>query len=126
MNQYPIAVIVGSLRKDSFNNKLAAALAKLAPAEFSLKPVRIDDLPLYNQDDDGKPAAQVPRLKREITAARLAPSARHWHSSTCATFSPILTCPLWASPRCFSRRRTGCSTRTAASVRTAAISCRTG
>lgn len=70
MNQYPIAVIVGSLRKDSFNNKLAAALAKLAPEEFSLKPVRIDDLPLYNQDDDAKPAAQVTRLKREIAAAR--------------------------------------------------------
>ncbi len=70
MSQYPIAVIVGSLRKDSFNSKLATALSKLAPAEFSFKPVRIDDLPLYNQDDDGKPAAPVTRLKQEIAAAR--------------------------------------------------------
>jgi chromate reductase len=70
MSQYPIAVIVGSLRKDSFNSKLATALSKLAPAEFSFKPVRIDDLPLYNQDDDGKPAASVSRLKKEIAEAR--------------------------------------------------------
>lgn len=70
MNKYPIAVIVGSLRKDSLNGKLAAALAKLAPAEFSFKTARIDDLPLYNQDDDGKPAASVVRLKKEITEAR--------------------------------------------------------
>jgi chromate reductase len=70
MSQYPIAVIVGSLRKDSFNRKLATALAKLAPPEFSFKQVKIDDLPLYNQDDDAKPAETVKRLKSEITAAR--------------------------------------------------------
>jgi chromate reductase len=70
MSQYPIAVVVGSLRKDSFNAQLAAALARLAPKEFSFKTVRIDDLPLYNQDDDGKPVASVLRLKKEIAAAR--------------------------------------------------------
>lgn len=69
MSKYNIAVIVGSLRKDSFNAKLAAALAKLAPSEFSFSMVRIDDLPLYNQDDDGKPAASVVRLKKEIADA---------------------------------------------------------
>jgi chromate reductase len=70
MAQYNIAVIVGSLRKDSFNKKLAKALEKLFPADFSFTPVRIDDLPLYNQDDDGNPSAQVTRLKGEITAAQ--------------------------------------------------------
>ena len=70
MSQYPIAVVVGSLRKDSFNRKLATALAKLAPPEFSFKQVNIDDLPLYNQDDDARPAETVKRLKAEITAAR--------------------------------------------------------
>lgn len=69
MNQYSIAVIVGSLRKDSFNGKLAAALAKLAPKGFSFEPVRIDDLPLYDQDADGRPAESVARLKKEIAAA---------------------------------------------------------
>jgi len=70
MAQYNIAVIVGSLRKDSFNKKLARALEKLFPADFSFTSVRIDDLPLYNQDDDGNPSAQVTRLKGEITAAQ--------------------------------------------------------
>jgi chromate reductase len=69
MSQYQIAVVVGSLRKDSFNRKLADAIAKLGPPEFSFKQVRIDDLPLYNQDDDASPAEAVTRLKAEIKAA---------------------------------------------------------
>lgn len=70
MAQYQIAVVVGSLRKDSFNAKLANALAKLAPTEFSFKTVNMGDLPLYNQDDDDKPSESVKRLKAEITAAQ--------------------------------------------------------
>jgi chromate reductase len=70
MTQYQIAVLVGSLRRDSFNRKLATAIAKLAPAEFSFKQVQIGDLPLYNQDDDANQADQVKRLKAEITAAQ--------------------------------------------------------
>src|SRR6185436_6462446 len=70
MSQYPIAVMVGSLRRDSFNRKLAAALAKLAPPEFSFSQLQIGDLPLYNQDDDASPAESVKRLKREITGSR--------------------------------------------------------
>ena len=69
MNQYQITVIVGSLRKDSFNRKLANAIAKLAPPEFSFKQVQISDLPLYNQDDDANPAESVKRLKNEIRNA---------------------------------------------------------
>lgn len=70
MARYQIAVVVGSLRRDSFNRKLASALAKLAPPAFSFKLVQIGDLPLYNQDDDGNPAESVKRLKGEIAAAQ--------------------------------------------------------
>lgn len=70
MSQYNIAVIVGSLRKDSFNRKLATGLARLAPADFRFTQVRLDDLPLYNQDDDGQQAASVLRIKGEIKAAQ--------------------------------------------------------
>ena len=70
MSQYPIAVVVGSLRRDSFNGKFAAALVKLAPPELSFKTVQIGDLPLYNQDDDAAPAASVQRLKAEIRSAK--------------------------------------------------------
>lgn len=64
-----IAVIVGSLRRDSFNKKLAGALVKLAPPDFTFSTVEIGDLPLYNQDDDANQAPQVKRLKAQITAA---------------------------------------------------------
>jgi chromate reductase len=69
MDTYRIAIVVGSLRKDSFNRKLANALVKLAPADFAFTFLRIDDLPLYNQDDDGNPSESVKRLKSEILAA---------------------------------------------------------
>ncbi len=70
MPQYEIAVIVGSLRRDSFNRKFADALARLAPPEVLLKQLKIGDLPLYNQDDDGNPAPSVQRLKSEIAASQ--------------------------------------------------------
>lgn len=70
MSQYQIAVVVGSLRKDSFNRKLANAIEKLVPPEFSFKQLQISDLPLYNQDDDANQAESVKRLKAEITAAQ--------------------------------------------------------
>ena len=38
MSQLNIAVLVGSLRRDSFNAQLARAIAKLTPADFSLLP----------------------------------------------------------------------------------------
>lgn len=68
-NPIQIAVVVGSLRRDSFNRKLADAIAKLAPAGVEFKTLQIGDLPLYNQDDDATPAASVVRLKSEIKAA---------------------------------------------------------
>lgn len=70
MGQYNIAVVVGSLRKDSFNRQLATALARMAPEGFQFDPVEIDDLPLYNQDDDAHQAASVQRFKAAISASR--------------------------------------------------------
>lgn len=69
MSNVQIAVIVGSLRKESFNRQLATALARLAPKDVQFTQLRIDDLPLYNQDDDAQQAASVVRLKSEIKAA---------------------------------------------------------
>lgn len=70
MSQFQIACVVGSLRRDSFNRQLANALIALAPPELSFKQLRIDDLPLYNQDDDASPADSVKRLKAEVTASQ--------------------------------------------------------
>ncbi|HSU20421.1 NAD(P)H-dependent oxidoreductase [Comamonadaceae bacterium OTU4NAUVB1] len=70
MSHYKIAVVIGSLRKDSFNRKLALALAHLAPDDFTFEHVEIGDLPLYNQDDDAHPAPAVQRLKTEVASAQ--------------------------------------------------------
>jgi chromate reductase, NAD(P)H dehydrogenase (quinone) len=69
MNERRIAVVVGSLRRESYNRQLANALKKLAPQNFTLYDVRIDDLPLYSQDDDANQAEPVKRLKNEIASS---------------------------------------------------------
>lgn len=70
MSQYQIAVVVGSLRKDSINRKLAEAAIRLAPPAFSFKHLQIGELPLYNQDDDSNQAAVVKQLKADIAASQ--------------------------------------------------------
>ena len=69
MSHYRIAVIVGSIRKYSLNRRLADAIVRLAPPEFSFSQVQIGDLPLYCQDDDDRPAESVSRLRQEIRDA---------------------------------------------------------
>lgn len=69
MDAYRIALVVGSLRRDSINRKLADALVKLAPPDFTFHRSEIGDLPLYNQDDDEHQAAPVKRLKQEVSGA---------------------------------------------------------
>lgn len=69
MKNYQIAIVAGSLRKDSFNVILAKALASMLPEGFEAKFIEIGDLPLYNQDEDGTPAPSVARLRSEIKAA---------------------------------------------------------
>lgn len=70
MHQYLIAMMVGSLRKNSINARLAHAMTQLAPADFTFSLVPIADLPLYNQDEDLTPAEPVKRMKRELRAAQ--------------------------------------------------------
>jgi chromate reductase len=70
MAQIPIAVIVGSLRRESLNRQLAHAIARLAPSDFFFKQVSIGDLPLYNQDEDGSQAPSVKRMKSDIASSK--------------------------------------------------------
>ena len=62
-----IAVILGSLRRDSYNRRLAQALEKLAPQDFQFQYLDIGQLPLYNQDDDKQQAASVVQFKQAIS-----------------------------------------------------------
>lgn len=70
MSQTLIAVIVGSLRRESLNRRLADAVVRLAPSSFRFTVSRIGDLPLYDQDDDDRPADSVQRLRTEVAAAQ--------------------------------------------------------
>jgi chromate reductase, NAD(P)H dehydrogenase (quinone) len=54
-----VAVLIGSLRKDSLNRKAANALVSMAPSSLALEIVEIGDLDLYNQDLD-EAAAKPP------------------------------------------------------------------
>jgi chromate reductase len=49
---YDVVVLVGSLRKDSINRKVANAIVELAPASPKLSIIEIGHLPIYNQDGD--------------------------------------------------------------------------
>jgi chromate reductase len=64
-----VAIFVGSLRKDSFNRKLANALIAMAPASLKMHIVEIGDLPLYNQDSDGDPPPAARKFKEQVQAA---------------------------------------------------------
>ncbi|MCR5866262.1 NADPH-dependent FMN reductase [Aquincola sp. J276] len=64
-----VAVLVGSLRKDSLNRKLALALAAMAPEGLRLQIVEIGALPLYNADDEANPAPAVTTFKQQIKPA---------------------------------------------------------
>ena len=65
-----IAVIVGSLRKESFTRKVAQSMIDLAPSSLSMQIVEIRDLPLYNQDDETEhPPAAFTLFRERIRQA---------------------------------------------------------
>ncbi len=61
-----IAVIIGSLRKDSYNRKVAKTLMLLAPATLDMEIVEIGQLAMYNQDDDAAPPATYTEFRDKI------------------------------------------------------------
>jgi chromate reductase len=69
MSEFKVAVMVGSLRKESNNLKLAKALAKLGKGKFTADIVQIGDLPLFNEDLEKDVPAPVARMKKEIEGA---------------------------------------------------------
>jgi chromate reductase, NAD(P)H dehydrogenase (quinone) len=66
---FDVAVLVGSLRKESFSRKLAHALIDVAPDSLKGEIVEIGQLPLYNQDDDAAPPAPSIAFKARIQQA---------------------------------------------------------
>lgn len=64
-----IAVIVGSLRRDSVSRKLAKAFAALAPGNLKFDVVEIGELPHFDQDLESDPPAAWTRFREQVTAA---------------------------------------------------------
>src|SRR5690554_2051933 len=69
MKKHKIAVIVGSLRKESLNLKTAKALISVAPESFTFDIITIGDLPYYNEDIEANPPKEWQRFRKEIAAA---------------------------------------------------------
>ena len=67
--QTNVAILVGSLRKESFSRKIAKALIKHAPERLSFRLIEIGDLPLYNEDLDAEPPASWVRFRTEIKSS---------------------------------------------------------
>ena len=68
MTQKKIAVFVGSLRKESFNRKMANVLKTIAPESMKLEIIEIGRLPLYDQDydDEGKPPSAWTEFRKYV------------------------------------------------------------
>ena len=66
---YKIAILVGSLRKDSINRKVARSICALRGDNLECSVVEIGDLPLYNEDLDKNPPEQWVRLRDQVRAA---------------------------------------------------------
>lgn len=69
MKKYKIAVIVGSLRKESYNLKTAKALMALAPESLSLEIINIANLPMFNEDLESTPPNEWVSFRKQIIAA---------------------------------------------------------
>ncbi|MCX7550296.1 NADPH-dependent FMN reductase [Xanthomarina sp. F2636L] len=68
MKKYKIAVIVGSLRKESFNLKTAKAMMGMAPESLSMELLDISGLPMFNEDLEANPPKEWVSLKEKISA----------------------------------------------------------
>ena len=66
-----VAVLVGSLRRDSINRKVALSLIALAPPSLKPEIVEIGQLPIYNQDGDASPPAQWTDFRPDLPSMKL-------------------------------------------------------
>ena len=66
---YKIAILVGSLRKDSINRKVARSICAIRGDNLDCSMIEIGDLPLYNQDLDADPPEQWVRFREQVGSA---------------------------------------------------------
>jgi chromate reductase len=69
MTRHRIAILVGSLRADSINRKVARSICAFSADRLDCSMVEIGDLPLYNQDFDAASPPEFVRFREQIAAA---------------------------------------------------------
>ena len=69
MSRHKIAILVGSLRKDSINRKVGRSICAFAGDKLDCEIVEIGNLPLYNQDSDANPPPEFVEFRRKIAEA---------------------------------------------------------
>ncbi len=79
-----IGVFIGSLRKESYNRKIANELIKLAPASLDMEILEIGHLPFYNQDSE----VDLTILASSLSSVRLSAI-----SMGCSSSPPNTTVP---------------------------------
>src|SRR5689334_20206603 len=63
-----IGVLIGSLRKESYNRKMARELMRIAPSSLQMEIIEIGELPHYNEDCEEHPSALVKDFRKRIKA----------------------------------------------------------
>lgn len=61
-----IGILVGSLRRDSFNRKVAEVLMAVAPASLKASIIEIGQLPFFNQDNEANPPAAWVEFRQQL------------------------------------------------------------
>lgn len=69
MKTYDIAVLVGSLRRDSINRKLATAITRVAPPALQFRDISLAELPMYNGDLEAERPDAVHRFTEQCARA---------------------------------------------------------
>lgn len=69
MKKLQVAVIVGSLRRESINRLLAKAITQLAPSSLEFYDVALEDLPMYNGDLEAQRPDSVIRFTANCARA---------------------------------------------------------
>ncbi|HSV84827.1 MAG TPA: NAD(P)H-dependent oxidoreductase [Ramlibacter sp.] len=69
MKPFDVAVLVGSLRRESTNRKLAQAVTRIAPDSLAFRFIELDALPMYNGDLEGSRPEAVNRFMAECARA---------------------------------------------------------
>lgn len=62
-----VGIFIGSLRKESYNRKIANYLMSITPDNYNFSVIEIGDLPLYNEDyDQGNPPSSYTKIREEV------------------------------------------------------------